>query len=120
MDVLRTPEDRFAAVPNFPYEPRYVTVTDGLRMAYVSAGPDDGPPVLLLHGEPTWSFVYRSVIPVLASSGLRVIAPDLIGFGRSDKPTAIEDNTYARHVEWVRSFAFDALGLADLTVVGHD
>jgi haloalkane dehalogenase len=120
MDVLRTPEHRFAAVPNFPYSPRYVTVTDGLRMAYVSAGPDDGPPVLLLHGEPTWSFVYRSVIPVLASSGLRVIAPDLIGFGRSDKPTAIEDHTYARHVEWVRSFAFDALGLADLTVVGHD
>jgi haloalkane dehalogenase len=120
MQVLRTPEERFADLPDFPYQPRYATVTDGLRMAYVQDGPDDGAPVLLLHGEPTWSFLYRSVIPILASAGVRVVAPDLIGFGRSDKPADPADHTFARHVEWVRSFAFDALGLTDVTIVGHD
>src|ERR1041384_4661843 len=89
-------------------------------MAYVTAGPDDGEPVLLLHGEPSWSFLYRAVIPVLAAAGLRAIAPDLIGFGRSDKPAEFDDHTFARHVEWVRGFAFDALDLRGVTVVGHD
>jgi haloalkane dehalogenase len=120
MRVLRTPEDRFAEVPGFPYQPRYVTVTDGLRMAYVEAGPAAGEPILLMHGEPTWSFLYRTVIPTLAGAGLRVLAPDLIGFGRSDKPAEIADHSYARHVEWLRSFAFDALDLRGVTVVGHD
>lgn len=90
MHTLRTPEDRFAGLPGFDYEPRYADVPDGaggsLRMAYVEAGPADGPPVLLLHGEPTWSFLYRTMLPVLADAGLRAIAPDLVGFGRSDKP----------------------------------
>jgi len=120
MQVLRTPEERFADLPDFPYRPRYATVTDGLRMAYVQDGPDDGAPVLLLHGEPTWSFLYRTVIPVLAATGARVVAPDLIGFGRSDKPADVADHSYARQVEWTRSLAFDALGLTDVTIVGHD
>ena len=120
MRVLRTPEERFADLPDFAYEPRYATLADGLRMAYVEAGPADGPPVLLLHGEPTWSFLYRRVIGILARAGARVIAPDLIGFGRSDKPADLADHSYARHVDWVRAFAFDALGLAGVTVVGHD
>jgi len=117
--VLRTPEHRFADLPGIGYEPRYVNV-GGLWMAYVETGPASGEPVLLLHGEPSWSFLYRTVMPVLAEAGFRAIAPDLIGFGRSDKPAAIADHSYARHVEWVRAFAFDRLDLRGLTLVGHD
>jgi haloalkane dehalogenase len=91
-----------------------------LRLAYVEAGPPAGEPVLLLHGEPSWSFLYRKVIPVLAGAGLRAIAADLVGFGRSDKPAEIADHSYARHVEWIRAFAFDALGLSGVTLVGQD
>jgi haloalkane dehalogenase len=116
--ILRTDESRFDDVPDFPYEPSYAHV-GGLRMAYVSAGPADGPVVLLLHGEPSWSFLYRTVMPVLADAGLRAIAPDLVGFGRSDKPPAAA-HTYAAHVEWVRALAFDELELHDVTVVGQD
>ncbi len=119
MKVLRTPEERFSGLPDFGYEPRYADV-DGLRLAYVEAGPPAGEPVLLLHGEPSWSFLYRKVIPVLAGAGLRAIAPDLIGFGRSDKPAEAGDHSYARHVEWIRAFAFDALGLSGVTLVGQD
>jgi haloalkane dehalogenase len=119
MRLLRTPEERFAGLPGFGYPPRYVQL-GGIRLAYVQAGPPDGEPVLLLHGEPSWSFLYRSVLPVLAAAGLNAIAPDLIGFGRSDKPAEIGDHSYARHVEWIRAFAFDHLGLAGLTLVGHD
>ena len=89
-------------------------------MSYVETGPAGGEPVLLLHGEPSWSFLYRTVMPVLAGAGFRAIAPDLIGFGRSDKPAAIGDHSYARHVEWVRAFAFDQLNLRGLTLVGQD
>jgi haloalkane dehalogenase len=117
--VLTTPDDRFAAVPDFAYPPRYADV-GGLRMAYVETGPGDGQPVLLLHGEPSWSFLYRKVMPVLAGAGLRAIAADLVGFGRSDKPAEMSDHSYARHVEWVRAFAFDALGLTGVTLVGQD
>jgi haloalkane dehalogenase len=119
MHLLRTPDERFAGLPDFGYEPRYVQL-GGPRMAYVEAGPPGGQPVLLLHGEPTWSFLWRKVMAVLAAAGLRAIAPDLIGFGRSDKPAQVADHTYARHVEWVRAFAFDALDLRELTLVGHD
>jgi haloalkane dehalogenase len=119
MRSLRTAQDRFAGLPDFGYEPRYADV-GGLRLAYVEAGPPSGEPVLLLHGEPSWSFLYRKVIPVLAQAGLRAIAADLIGFGRSDKPAEIADHSYARHVEWVRAFAFDALGLRGVTLVGQD
>jgi haloalkane dehalogenase len=119
MRVLRTPEERFTGLPGFPFEPRYAEV-GGLRMAYVEAGPADGPVVLLLHGEPSWSFLYRHVIRVLAGAGIRAVAPDLVGFGRSDKPASIADHSYARHVEWVRALTLDALGLRDITLVGQD
>ncbi len=119
MDVLTTPASAFGHLPDFDYEPRYADV-GGLRMAYVQAGPDDGEPVLLLHGEPSWSFLYRTILPVLADAGLRAIAPDLIGFGRSDKPAELTDHAYSRHVEWLRSLAFDALDLRALTLVGQD
>ena len=104
---VRTPGERFAVIDDYPYEPRYATV-DGLRMAYVTAGPDapdDGTAaILLLHGEPTWGYLYRKMIPVLAAAGHRVMVPDLIGFGRSDKPAERSAYTYAGHVEWMRGF----------------
>jgi len=118
MDTLRTPEDRFADLPGFPYEPRYASTSDGLRMAYVDEGA--GPTVLLLHGEPSWSYLYRTMIPVLLDAGYRCVAPDLIGFGRSDKPTQVSDYTYDRHVEWLRSVLFDALDLRDVTLFCQD
>ncbi|MFI7448238.1 haloalkane dehalogenase [Nonomuraea sp. NPDC049714] len=120
MRVLRTPEERFASLPGFPYEPRYAEVPDGLRMAYVEAGPADGEPVVLLHGEPSWSFLYRDVMRELAAAGLRAIAVDLVGFGRSDKPADVGDHSYAGHVEWTRSLLYDALGLTGVTLVGQD
>ena len=120
MEFLRTLADRFDGLPDFDYEPRYATLADGLRMAWVEAGPSDGTVVLCLHGEPSWSFLYRTMMPVLAAAGLRVICPDLIGFGRSDKPLLVSDHSYARHVEWVRELAFDVLQLTGVTLVGQD
>lgn len=124
MQVLRTPDERFADLPDFPYAPRYVEVDDGeggrLRVAYVDEGPADGETVLLMHGEPTWSFLYRRMIPVLVDAGLRVVAPDLVGFGRSDKPTEQTDHTYARHVGWMRQALLDQVGLRDVTLVCQD
>lgn len=116
MDVYRTPDDRFAAIPDFPYQPRYTQV-DGLRLAYVDEG--SGPSVLLLHGEPSWSFLYRKVIPPLLEAGLRVLAPDLIGFGRSDKPTELGSYTYQRQVDWTRAW-LDSTGAGDLGLFGQD
>jgi haloalkane dehalogenase len=113
--VLRTPENRFTTLPGFPYEPKYVEV-EGLRMAYVEHG--SGDPILLLHGEPTWSYLYRHMIPPLAQAG-RVIAPDLIGFGRSDKPVADNVYTYKSHVRWLRGF-IQALNLDRITLVCQD
>ncbi len=118
MNVLRTPDSCFGDLPDFPWEPKYAETADGLRMAYLDEG--SGPVVLLLHGEPSWSFLWRKVIPVLLDAGCRVVAPDLIGFGRSDKPGAIEDYTYAGHVEWLRSVLLDTLALQDITLVGQD
>ncbi len=118
MDLLRTPEERFTDLPDFPWQPTYAQTSDELRMAYLDEG--SGPVVLLLHGEPSWSYLYRRVIPVLLDAGYRVIAPDLIGFGRSDKPGAPEDYTYARHVEWLRSVLFDRLDLTDVALVCQD
>ncbi|MHB2023132.1 MAG: haloalkane dehalogenase [Mycobacteriales bacterium] len=124
MHILRTPEERFARL-GFGYEPRYLDVPAGdgrqkLRVAYVQDGPDDGPVVLCLHGEPTWSYLYRKVLPVLAAAGARAIALDLVGFGRSDKPAEVGDHSYADHVEWVRAAAFDALDLHGITLLGQD
>jgi haloalkane dehalogenase len=122
--LLRTPEDRVAHLPDFDFPAFYADIDDVrggiVRIAYVEAGPPDGPPVILLHGEPSWSFLYRKVLPVLADAGLRAIAPDLVGFGRSDKPVDVADHTYARHVEWMRALAFDALDLRGVTLVGQD
>ena len=118
MDVLRTPDDRFADLPGWPYAPSYATTSDGLRTAYVDEG--SGPTVLLLHGEPSWGYLYRHVVPVLVEAGFRCVVPDLVGFGRSDKPAAVGDYTYARHVEWVRALALDVLDLNDVTLVGQD
>jgi haloalkane dehalogenase len=124
MEVLRTPDARFAALPDYPFAPRYVEVPSGdggrLRVHYVDAGPSQGEVVVLLHGEPSWSYLYRKMIPVLVEAGLRCIAPDLVGFGRSDKPADRNDYTYERHVEWMRACLFDALDLRDVTLVGQD
>jgi haloalkane dehalogenase len=120
MEILRTPAARFDGLPEFDYPPNYAELPDGVRISWVESGPADGPVVLCLHGEPSWSFLYRTMIPVLAGAGLRVVCPDLIGFGRSDKPVNQGDHTYARHVEWIRALAFDVLRLRAITMVGQD
>lgn len=121
--VVRTPDERFAGLPDFPFEPRYAEVPgpgdDRLRMHYLDEGPPDAPPVLLLHGQPTWSYLYRHVVPVLAGRGHRVIAPDLVGFGRSDKPTEPRDYTVERHVGWLAALV-GALDLRRITLVAQD
>ena len=123
MDILRTPDSRFVTLTGYPFEPHYVDVTAAdcgpVRMHYVDEGPRDGAPVVLLHGEPTWSYLYRTMIPPLVSAGHRVLAPDLIGFGRSDKPSRADDYTYLRHVQWVTSW-LEALDLTGVTVVVQD
>ncbi len=113
--VLRTPDERFGNLPGFPYQPKYVDI-EGLRMAYVEHG--SGDPILLLHGEPTWSYLYRHMLPPLAQAG-RAIAPDLIGFGRSDKPKAINAYTYKSHARWLRQFV-ETLDLKNCTLVCQD
>lgn len=127
MDVLRTPDARFDGLPDWAYEPRYVDVArdtadaggDTLRVHYVDEGPRDAPPVLLLHGEPSWSYLYRKMVPVLVDAGLRAVAIDQVGFGRSDKPATRTDYTYQRHVDWMRA-AVDAIDLRDVTFLGQD
>jgi haloalkane dehalogenase len=118
--VLRTPDERFASLPGFPFEPHYVETSEGLRVHYLDEGPADAAPVLLMHGEPSWSFLYRKVIPVLVAAGHRVVAPDLVGFGRSDKPAAQDDYSYQGHVDWMREVLFDRLDLPDVTFFGQD
>ncbi|MFP5322871.1 MAG: haloalkane dehalogenase [Acidimicrobiia bacterium] len=124
MQTLRTPDERFADLPDWPFEPRYVEVDDGeggtLRVHHVDEGPADAAPILLMHGEPTWSYLYRHVIPPLVEAGHRVVAPDLVGMGRSDKPAEKADHTYARHVEWMRQALLDRLDLRDITYFGQD
>jgi haloalkane dehalogenase len=119
MDVLRTPDSRFENLEGYPFVANYLDVTASdtrpLRMHFLDEGPIDGPPIVLLHGEPTWSYLYRTMIPPLADAGNRVLAPDLIGFGRSDKPSRVEDYTYLRHVEWVTAW-FERLNLKDVTL----
>jgi haloalkane dehalogenase len=124
MDSLRTPDERFADLPGYDFAPHYVEIPDGeggtLRVHHLDEGPADAPVVLLLHGEPSWSFLYRHMIPVLTAAGLRAVAPDLVGFGRSDKPAVRTDYTYARHVDWLSAHVFDALDLRDITLVCQD
>ena len=126
MEIFRTPDARFAGLAGFPFEPRYTELADdgtfggdALRVAHVAAGPADGEAVLLLHGEPTWSFLYRKMIPLLAGAGLRVLAPDLVGFGRSDKPTALADYTFERHVGWMAEW-LRRVELSGITLVAQD
>ncbi|HYU39521.1 MAG TPA: haloalkane dehalogenase [Acidimicrobiia bacterium] len=123
MDALRTPDERFTDLPGFPFSPHYVNVPDpergSLRVHYVDEGARDAEPVLLLHGEPSWSFLYRKMIPILVDAGLRAVAPDLVGFGRSDKPAKRTDYTYQRHVDWMRAVV-EQLGLNRITLAGQD
>jgi haloalkane dehalogenase len=124
MDALRTPDERFTDLPGYPFDPHYVEIPDGdggtLRVHHLDEGEAEAPVVLLLHGEPSWSYLYRHMIPVLVDAGLRAVAPDLVGFGRSDKPARRTDYTYARHVRWLTSHVFDALDLRDITLVCQD
>ncbi|MBZ5740377.1 haloalkane dehalogenase [Nocardioides mangrovi] len=121
--VLRTPDECFAGLPAYAFDPHYVSVTapglDPVRMHYLDEGPADGPVALLLHGQPTWSYLYRSVVPVLAAAGIRVIAPDHIGYGRSDKPAVATDYTFARHIAWLQGLVV-SLDLRDVTLVAQD
>jgi haloalkane dehalogenase len=123
VDALRTPDERFADLPGFPFQPHYVEVPSGdggtLRVHYLDEGPPDADPVLLMHGEPSWAYLYRKMIPVLVDAGHRAVVPDLVGFGRSDKPARREDYTYQRHVDWMRAF-LETLDLRDITLFGQD
>lgn len=118
MKATRTPDSCFVGLEDYPYEARYVDV-DGLRMHYVDEGEQSAAPVLMLHGEPTWSYLYRHMIPVCVAGGSRVIAPDLIGFGKSDKPTERGDYSYQRHVDWMTGF-IQALDLREITLFCQD
>ncbi|MDO8390943.1 MAG: haloalkane dehalogenase [Actinomycetota bacterium] len=128
MQILRTPDDRFADLPGYAFAPHYADITaipgdpasGTLRVHYLDEGPADAAPILLLHGEPSWSYLYRHMIPILTAAGHRVVVPDLVGFGRSDKPTAQDDYTYARHVAWMSELVFDLLDLRDATFFGQD
>jgi haloalkane dehalogenase len=129
MKTVRTPDERFADLPDYSFAPHYADVDDlddvdegggPLRVHFLDEGPADGPVALLMHGEPSWAFLYRHMIPVLVDAGIRCIVPDLVGFGRSDKPTEQSDYTYARHVEWMRQLLFGHLDLRDITYFGQD
>lgn len=124
MDIVRTPDDRFADLPDYPFAPHYAEIADGdggtLRVHYLDEGPATAAPILLLHGEPSWSYLYRHMIPPLVQAGHRVVVPDLVGFGRSDKPTSTADYTYARHISWMSALLFDTLDLRDITFFGQD
>jgi haloalkane dehalogenase len=121
---LRTPDDRFENLTGYTFAPNYIEIADGeggsLRVHYVDEGPRDAAPVLLMHGEPSWSYLYRKMIPTITRAGFRAVAPDLVGFGRSDKPAERSDYTYERHVEWMRSSLLDQLDLDDITLVCQD
>ena len=119
MDAISTPLSFFAHLSDFPYEPLSCTVGDGLTMSYIDEGPTDGPVVLCLHGEPSWSYLYRFMIPVFVDAGYRVLAPDLIGFGRSDKPKLQSDYSYQNHVTWVGRF-LDHLDPQDINLFCQD
>ncbi|MFN3259995.1 MAG: haloalkane dehalogenase [Pikeienuella sp.] len=118
MEILRTPDERFAGLPGWSFAPHYVEIA-GMRMHYVDEGPRDAPPVLMLHGEPTWSYLYRRMIPLFAGAGFRAVAPDLFGFGRSDKPADRAAYTYLAHVDWLKAF-LAALDLRGITLICQD
>jgi haloalkane dehalogenase len=123
MEVLRTPDSRFDSLSGYPFTPNYTSIraADGtqLRMHYLDEGPRDGAPILCLHGQPSWSYLYRKMTPILTAAGYRVIAPDLVGFGRSDKPAQMDDYSYAGHVDWLTQW-LTGLGLSGVTLVCQD
>jgi haloalkane dehalogenase len=123
MEILRTPEERFEGLEDWPFAPHHSTIDDPdfgpLRIAHAEAGPADGPVVLCLHGEPSWSYLYRKMLPPLAAAGFRAVAPDLVGFGRSDKPAAREAYTYSNHVRWLTLW-FDAQAIGEVTLFCQD
>ncbi|MBK8629462.1 MAG: haloalkane dehalogenase [Sphingomonadales bacterium] len=124
MEILRTPDDAFAGLDDFPFAPHYADITDAadgtqLRVHYVDEGPRDAPVVLMMHGEPSWSYLYRHMIGPVVAAGFRVVAPDLIGFGKSDKPVRTSDYSYARHVGWMRSW-LEQLDLTRITLACQD
>jgi len=116
MRILRTDEDRFTGLLDYPFAPHYREVEPGLRMHYVDEGPAGASPVLMLHGEPSWSYLYRHMIPLVVDAGHRVLAPDLVGFGKSDKPASINDYSYSRHMKWLKNW-LEALDLRNITLV---
>jgi haloalkane dehalogenase len=117
--ALRTPDARFQNLPGYPFAPHYAEVGEALRVHYVDEGPRDGTPVVMMHGEPSWSYLYRKMIPIFAAAGLRALAPDLVGFGRSDKPTDPADYTYLRHVTWMTEW-LRSLDVRGATLVCQD
>jgi haloalkane dehalogenase len=124
LDILRTPDAAFAAISDFPYAPCYAEIADAktgtpLRIHYIDEGPRDAPVVLMMHGEPTWCYLYRHMIGPVVAAGFRVVAPDLIGFGKSDKPAARSDYSYAAHVDWMRQWV-EALDLTRITLACQD
>jgi len=118
METLRTPDHCFEALPDYPFDPHYLDI-NGLRVHYVDEGSHDSEIVLMLHGEPSWSFLYRHMIPLFVAAGKRAIAPDLVGFGKSDKPARTEDYTYQRHVDWMTQW-MEELDLQNITLIGQD
>ncbi len=129
MKTVRTPEEHFEDLPDYPFAPNYAEIPaepelgdqgDRLRVHYLDEGPADAAPILLLHGEPSWSYLYRHMIPPLVEAGHRVIVPDQVGFGRSDKPTEMSDYTYARHIAWMSNLIFEHLNLTNITFFGQD
>lgn len=118
MEYVRTPDERFERLLDYPFDPHYADV-GGVRMHYLDEGPADANPILMLHGEPSWSYLYRHMIPVCSAAGHRVIAPDLIGFGKSDKPVLQEDYSYQAHMDWMQSL-IDQLELDNITLVCQD
>ncbi len=123
MAIFRTPSEQFAALEDFPYEPHYLSVgrhgPSDVRMHFIDEGPRNGPVVLMLHGEPTWCYLYRHMIPVLTGAGLRVVAPDLVGFGRSDKLPEMVNYSYRNHVNWLAGL-LNQLGLTGITLFAQD
>ena len=124
MQTIRTPDTRFDDLKDYPYQPNYVEINDGegstLRVHYLDEGPRNSNPILLLHGEPSWSYLYRNMIPQLVDKGHRVVVPDLVGFGKSDKPLEQTDYSYVRHVDWMAELIFDHLNLNSITFFGQD
>jgi len=118
MKLLNTPEERFDNLPDFPFESHFIEA-DGIRIHYLDEGPEQVEVILLMHGEPSWSFLYRHMIPILVKAGFRIIVPDLVGFGRSDKPTEQNDHTYLKHVEWMTKW-LQLLDLRNITLFCQD